>query len=272
MKNDILIFGKGYFGRRLQQDLGGVFAEEKVFSLQHALDQIDQHKPKLVINSVGYIGRNVDDCETDKDKTLTANTFAPILLGEACFRKGVRLVHISTGCIYDYDYTKNIPVKENYDPDFYGLFYTRSKIYAEEALKFLSKKMPVLILRPRVPLDKSPNPKNLLTKLIQSRKVIDLPNSVTYVPDFVIALKHLLKIDASGIFHMVNKNPLYYPDLMDAYKKYVPEFEYKVINFKSLNIVRTNIVLSCGKLESTGFPVRDIKGVLEECVKAYVKS
>ncbi len=272
MDDKILIFGKGYFGSKIQQELGGVFAEEKVFSLDDATKQIDRHKPQIVINAIGYIGRNVDDCEINKERALSANTLAPILLGEACFRTGVRFVHISTGCIYHYDYSKNIPIAEDQEPDFYDLFYSRTKVYAEKALLFLAKKMPILILRPRVPLDTVPNSKNILTKLISSKKVIDLPNSSTYMPDFIGALKHLLERNAQGVYHTVNKGPLYYPALVDEYKKHVAGFEYEVVNFKKLNIVRTNVVLSTSKLESSGFKLRSINEVLEECVKEYIKS
>jgi len=69
---------------------------------------------------------------------------------------------------------------------------------------------------------------------------------------------------------VVNKGGLRYPDFLDVYKRYMPDFKYKVIAEKELNLVRTNLVLSVKKLEKTGFKVRRIKEVLEECVKEYV--
>jgi 3,5-epimerase/4-reductase len=135
----------------------------------------------------------------------------------------------------------------------------------------MAKKYNILTVRIRIPLDNRPHPKNILTKLIKYGKVIDIPNSVTYVPDFLKALKHLIKIDAYGIFNVLNKFGLRYPDLMDIYKKYVPDFEYTTIDHRKLGLVRTNLVMSVKKLEKTGFAVRPIKDVLEECVKEYVK-
>jgi hypothetical protein len=110
-----------------------------------------------------------------------------------------------------------------------------------------------------------------LTKLIGYKKVINAPNSVTYIPDFIAALKHLMKIDARGVYNIVNKDPLFYPDLMDVYKRHVPDFDYEVIDYKSMQAVRTNLVLSVDKLERCGFSVRDILEVLEECVSLYLK-
>jgi len=271
MKNEILIFGKGYFGSRIKEGLGIEVSKKKISSLVDAEEEVKKYRPKVIINCIGFIGRNVDDCEINKEKALFANAFLPVILGEVCLRNKIRLIHISTGCIYHYDYAKDSPIDEEKEPDFFELYYSRTKIYAEQVLKFLSKKCHILILRPRVPLDNRPNTKNLLTKLIATKKVITLPNSCTYIPDFIQALKHLIKIEAQGIYNVVNKNPLSYPDLMEAYKKYVPDFEYQTIDFNKLNLIRTNIVLSTKKLEDTGFKVRDIKDILEECVKEYVK-
>jgi 3,5-epimerase/4-reductase len=224
-----------------------------------------------LINCIGFTGRNVDECEKKKDATLLANTFVPIMLGEACLRQKVKLVHISSGCIYQYDYKKDHPINEEKFPDFLGLYYSRSKIYAEKALEVVLQRYPVLIVRIRIPLDNRQHPKNLLSKLVSYQKVINIPNSVTYIPDFVRALKHLLKIGAFGIYNVVNKGALRYSELMDIYKRYLPEFAYTKVDFKKLNLVRTNLLLSTQKLEKTGFKVRDIHAVLEECVRGYLR-
>ena len=98
-----------------------------------------------------------------------------------------------------------------------------------------------------------------------------MPNSVTYIPDFVEALRHLIKIDARGIYNVVNKGGLRYPKLMEVYKKYVPDFQYTVVDYRKLGLVRTNLLLSTRKLEKSGFKVRKIDDVLEECVRGYVE-
>jgi len=271
MKDRILILGEGYIGKRLQEDLNCDISDRKIYTIKDAQEEIKEYAPQILINCIGYIGRNVDDCELDKDKTLSANTFSPIILAEAALRNNLKLVHISSGCIYHFDYSKDRPITEEKIPDFFELYYSRSKIYAESALEALCNKFNILIVRPRIPLDNRPNPKNLLDKLINYKKVINLANSVTYVPDFVTALKHLININARGIYNVVNKGALSYPELLDVYKKHVPSFEYEVVDYKKLNMVRTNLVLSTKKLENAGFKVRDIHEVLEECVRDYLK-
>jgi len=87
---------------------------------------------------------SVDDCELDKDATLSSNCFVPLILAEAALRNNIKLVHISSGCIYHYDYSKRKPITEDEPPDFFDLFYSRTKIYAERALEILSKSYNIL--------------------------------------------------------------------------------------------------------------------------------
>ena len=247
-------------------------SDKHIYSYREAEKEIKRFKPDILINCIGVTGRrSVDDCELEKDKVLLANSYLPLILAEVALRNKIRLVHISSGCVFHYDYKKDRPITEEKTPDFLELFYSRSKIYSEQALRILANKYPVLILRIRIPLDNRPHPKNLLSKLIKYGKVIDLPNSVTYLPDFTRALKHLIRINAKGIYNVVNKGGLFYPDLMKVYKKYVPGFNYKIIPFSKLNLVRTNLILSTRKLEKSGFRARPIREILEECVRDYVK-
>jgi len=271
MRDDILVLGKGFIGSRLVEELGCVCCNDRINSYEDADNIIKKFKPGVVINCIGHSGSNVDECEKDINKTLSANTFIPIILAEAALRNNVRFVHIGSGCIYHYDYAKDKPVDELKEPDFFELFYSRTKIYSDKAIASLSNKYPMLIARIRVPLDNRPHPKNVLTKLINYKKIIDLPNSVTYIPDFIKALEHLIKINAKGIYNIANTSGLRYPDLMVVYKKYMPDFKYEVVDYKKINLVRTNLILSTEKLKRSGFPVRDIKEVLEECVQGYLK-
>lgn len=271
MEDKILILGNGFIANRLHDELKYRISGRKIYSYKDAEEEIRRFNPKIIINCIGYVGSNIDECEKDLDKALIANTFIPIILGEVAIRNNIRLIHISSGCIYHYDYSKDSPIDENRPPDFFELFYSRTKIYSDQALAVLSKKYPILIARIRIPLDNRPHPRNLLTKLINYKKIIDLANSITYIPDFIAALKHLIKINAKGIYNLVNKGPLRYPELMEIYKKYVPDFKYEVVNYKELNSVRTNLILSTEKLENSGFKIRHIHEVLEECVQEYIK-
>lgn len=263
--------GKGYISTRMANEWGSPNTSARIDSFQDAQRLINKYKPKVLINCIGHTGRNnVDDCEKRPDHTLLANTFVPIFLAEACIRHNIKFVHISSGCIYDYNYTTDRPITEKIDPMYFDLFYSRTKIYAERALEILSRKNNVLISRIRIPLDDRPHKKNILNKLLCFKKVIDVPNSVSYIPDTIKAIEHLININAKGIYNVVNKGGLRYPELLDVYKKFVPNFSYTTMNYKKLPTPRTNLVLSTRKLEQSGFHVRPIKKVLNECVNNYL--
>jgi len=259
-------------GKRIRKELNCRISDKYILSIKTALKEIDKYKPNIIINCIGHIGKNnVDDCEKMLDKTLSSNTFAAIILAEVAIRRNIKLIHISSGCIFHYDYKKNRPLSEKNIGNYYNLYYSRTKIYSENVLIHIPKSHNILNLRIRVPLDNRPYPKNILTKLIEYKKIIDIPNSITYIPDFITALKHLIAKDAKGTFNIVCKNPLRYKDLLNVYQKYNPKFKYKLIPLKKLNLVRTNLVLSTRALEKTGYKVRSIKEICDECVKNYVK-
>lgn len=272
MNSDILIFGGGFIGQKLQKEFNCNLTEKIINNFDDAYSQVEKYNPKIIINCIGITGKNnVDDCESEKSNTLLANTFIPIILGDIALRKNIKLVHISSGCMYHFDYDEQSPITEEDIPDFLGLFYSRSKMYADAALKMLFREANILITRIRIPLDSKPHPKNIINKLLKFEKIIDIENSITYIPDYIKMLRFLIEKDARGIYNTVNKTPLKYSKLLDVYKKYVPGYNYTLVDYKSLPLTRTNLIMSTKKLEDLGFKVRDIEDVLEECIREYVK-
>jgi dTDP-4-dehydrorhamnose reductase len=264
----VAILGNGWIGNRLAEHLDGVIIPRHVYSIAELDAAVKDLKPDVLINAVASNGGdNVDCCEIDKDGTLFANTLIPIMAAEVAIRNKVKLVHISSGCVYD---GCLMPLTEEDPPNFFDLFYSRTKIYSEGALVPMADKYGFLILRPRIPLDNRPHPRNILTKLIQYGKVIDEPNSVTYLPDFLNAVQALLRDDAHGVFNVVNDGTLRYPDLMEIYKEYVPEYEYTITTLQDLGIVRTNVILDTSKLNQYCI-YRNINSVLKDCVRDYVE-
>ena len=218
MNKKILILGKGFIGEGLQKELNCKIDGSMINCFSDAEKLVKKYNPKIIINCIGITGKhNVDDCELEKDAALLANSFVPIILAEVCLRNNIKLVHISSGCIFNYNYKKNKPINENSQDYFFRLFYSRSKIYAERPLEALAREYNVLITRIRMPLLNAKHPKNILDKLIKYGKVIDIANSVTYIPDFIRAIKHLIKIDARGVYNVVNKGGLRFPKLMSLF-------------------------------------------------------
>lgn len=153
MKN-ILVFGEGFLGSRIAEELGCNITNKKINSFEDVQEEIERYKPEIIINCIGHTGKkNVDDCEEDKNKTLMANTFLPIILAEIALRNNLKLIHVSSGCIYNFDYNNQDSIDEEMPPDYFNLFYSRSKIYSELALERLSTEFNILIIRIRILLD-----------------------------------------------------------------------------------------------------------------------
>lgn len=274
-KPKVLIIGNGYIGNRIGGELNYKILVGKIKKFSDVEKFSVNIKPDVVINCAGFVGKNnTDGCEDDIDNTIQANTFVPFLLAEGMVRFNYRLIHISTGCMFGRNPAMGA-VTEMEGPDYTDLFYSRSKVYAERGLLYLTEKFPLLMLRIRIPLDYIPHSKNLLTKLINYRKVIDIQNSVTYLPDFITMLKWMVerRPHATGVYNATNFGGLYYPLLMDAYKKYHPEYEYEIYDRKEFakDKNRTNLVMSVQKLSALGWQMRSIEAVIPECVREYVK-
>ena len=176
----ILILGQGFIGERLKKEFNCQIDGSMINCFSDAEKLIKKYNPKIIINCIGITGKsNVDDCELDIDGVLLGNSFVPVILAEVALRKNIKLVHISSGCIFNYDYKKNKPIDEKSEDYFFKLFYSRSKIYAERPLEALARSYNILIARIRIPLLNAKHPKNVLDKLLKYKKVIDISNSVT---------------------------------------------------------------------------------------------
>ena len=264
----IIILGNGYIANRIKDyGIDATIVDRQIMFVDNVVDILKEHKPDVVINAIGYVGDlNTMDCEQYPNRTLLSNTCVPILIFEACLKQHVKMVHISSACLFDYNYDNQFPIAEQAMPDWYKLLYARSKIYSDQALYPFAFSKKLLMIRLRIPLDKKRHNRNLLDKLIRYKKVIDLPNSVTYMPDFVAALKHLIAEDATGVYNVMSKGSLFYPDLMNEYKKYDPDFEFEVIDGNELR--RTNILLDISKLTRL-YEMPNINDRIKECVEGW---
>jgi dTDP-4-dehydrorhamnose reductase len=198
----------------------------------------------VVINCVGYTGRpNIDACEDDPAATWTANYDVPCQLA----RSSRRLIHISSGCIFD----GAGPFTETDEPNCVSSVYTQSKRAAENALRHLPR---VSLLRIRMPLAPEPHERNLITKVRAYSRVIDAQNSVTWLPDLADVVKMFVsRADLGGIWNVVNRGTVSPWELSPAAER-----------LTSLGgvtrVPRSNCRLSVAKLEAArGAPMPDIR-------------
>ncbi len=90
---------------------------------------LDALKPDVVISCAAYTA--VDAAEDERDRAFAINGTAPGLLGEACARRDIRVVHISTDYVFDGRGAR--PYRPT-DPTGPTGVYGASKLAGEEAL------------------------------------------------------------------------------------------------------------------------------------------
>lgn len=268
--NEILIFGNSWLGIRLQEYLNCNIILTDITNYENIQSHIDTYKPKVIINCIDRNFNKSDDYTKDISKNILNLTYIPLLLAEAAVRNSLKFVNISCGSVFNYDHKKDKPITEEQFPDDTSTLYSRTRIYTEVAINALGNSANILQLRVHMPLDFIPHPKNLLSKLLTYSSVIDVPNSVTYVPDFLEAAKQLLKEDAEGIYNIVTYGELRFKELLEEYRKFNPNHAYAIMDVSELKKEVSNVVLSSDKIEEFGIKVRDIHEILPECVQQYV--
>ncbi len=250
----VLIAGsRGWIGSQLLTQFKGAVGPS--FDIADAMEVrrvLDEHKPSIVINAAGKTGRpNVDWCEDHQVETLRANVTGPLVLLEECLKRNIYFVHVGSGCIYQS--THDEVWTEVDTPNFTGSFYSFTKAMSDQLLA----RFPVLQLRLRMPFDASTHPRSLLTKLRNYTKVLDVPNSVTYLPDFLTAIQELVTQRITGTFNMVAPGGISPYKIMKMYQEIVdPTHTFQRLDLSNLPSVvkaqRSNCVLSCTKLQKEG--------------------
>ncbi|MBI3305163.1 sugar nucleotide-binding protein [Candidatus Parcubacteria bacterium] len=247
--------------------------------------ELDRAKPEVLINTAGKTGgptvspsgqpgRNIDWCEDHKVETLTSNVVGPVELVKACKARNIKLVHLSSGCIFQGRGHLASGFRED-DAVAPPSFYSWTKYWADQ---YLMQAWPegTLILRLRMPTDAEPGPRNLITKLAGYPKIIDVENSLTVIPDLLAATKQLIAQGAVGIYHVTNPGSVTHREIMGLYQKLVdPGHTFEFISeaeLYSLGLAstgRSNCILNVDKLLRAGVQMPPIKERIREVMAEY---
>jgi len=273
----ILIFGaQGYLGQKFDNYFYSqgieTFAVKHIITNKQEIDcYISQYKPDFVLNCCGKTGSpNVDWCETHKEETFFSNVILPAMMAKSCSDYSTKMVHIGSGCIYEGD-NEGKGFSEDDKPNFDGSFYSWTKAVSERYLSSFS----ILQIRIRMPIDDIPNPRNLLTKLLNYSKIIDINNSITYIPFLMRTTQKLIMYGHTGIFNVVNEGPVLHSEILSAYSRISGvKSNFEIISLPELERMvkarRSNCVLSTNKLKSAGIEVPTSSSAIELCAANYI--
>lgn len=270
-----LIFGNGYIGNHFKEYIGtdALISKADISVYDQVRVELEKEKPDCVINCAGKTGKpNVDWCEDHTLETVTSNVAGPLTLLRACADAGIYWAHIGSGCVYNGD-NGGKGFSEEDEPNFFGSFYSRTKMWSEKILK----EFPVLQLRLRMPIDATLNPRNLIKKITTYKKVISIPNSVSVLEDFLRASMVLIEKQATGIYNMTNPGAIEHREILDMYREIVdPAFTYEIFSLDEMNKLikagRSNCVLSSEKRERRGARMRPIREALRSTLEEYSRN
>ena len=265
----ILIFGgNGFMG----QNIAALYPGSRPVGVDIAdatavTRTLDEVRPSVVINCAGKTGRpNIDWCEDHKVETLRSNVTGALVVLEECMKRGIYLVHFSSGCIYEGDkggegFTEEDP------PNYLGSYYSRTKAWIDQILR----DFPVLTLRMRMPFDGSLSDRNLIMKLRKYSRVLTEPNSITHLPDFFQAMTALIARRATGIYNIVNEGMISPFEIITRYRERVsPTHAFEPLLLDQLGEVaktgRSNCRLSTAKLRSQGLQLPPVHASIDQAL------
>ena len=227
----------------------------------------------------GKVINNIDYCETNLISNLNDNLVAPILLAELCKQAGKHLLYLGTGCIFSWDTSTNQDrlVTETDVPDFFGSAYSIVKGKTDSLMKCFDN---VCNVRIRMPIANYDCTRNFISKIIRYEKIHNMPNSMTYLPDFLPIIVMLSKTGYTGTINATNPGFIDHNTILTEYKKQVdPSHVFTVISDPvtlGLKSQRSNNILNTDKIQAFAakhnFELKTIQDSILDCFKTFNRS
>jgi len=268
-----LILGDGKVSRVIRKS-GDIIASHRDFDIKdqrQVLDVVSRSNADVVINAVAKT--NLEWCQDNRNECYEVNTQGAMNVLNACAENGKKLVHISSGCLFD----GNERITTESSPASPAVWYTWTKLWADQIIENYGYEN-YLILRPRQLVSSRAHPTNLLTKFSSMKKIdaIDDDNSITCIEDFGRMIDHLVDVDAKGIYNCANTgvvSPYWIAKVLQgtlAKHLEVNRIDYSSF-LKTLKNKRVNTILATDKLESTGYVNRSAKDAIMWCINNYAE-
>ena len=217
------------------------------------------HIASFIGRTHGPGSNTVDYLEGGPDKlciNMRDNVYGPLLLAEICRKFYIHFTYIGSGCLFRYSDEHPVgsnPFTEEDIPNYFGSSYSVAKGYTDRLMHHYTN---VLNVRMRLPVSCDASHRNLITKITSYKKILNIPNSVTVLPELLPVLLKLMKKRHTGTINLVNHGCIEHTQILEAYKQAVdPSIEYEVIDesdqsefAQKLRASRSNCYLSTDRL------------------------
>lgn len=288
-KNKWLLYGgNGWIGTQvlklLQEDAKNNVHVSNIRINSSNISEIE-NEMKEYNNIMCFVGRtHGKDCNTidylegegKLVENINDNLYSPMILAILAYKHNKHLTYIGTGCIFSYN--ENTP-EDGYNeeslPDFFGSSYSIVKGFTDTLMHMYEDT--VLNVRIRMPIVDHDCSRNFITKIASYDKVVNIPNSMTVLPELLPMMIDLATKKFTGTINLTNPGALSHNEVLEMYKKYVdPEFKWENFSIieqnKVLKSKRSNNTLNNAKLQSMYPQVKTIKQSLEDLFKNYNKT
>ena len=159
-----------------------------------------------------------------------------LTLADVCHTADVHLTTYATGCIFHYD--KDFPegsgkgFKEGDKPNFTGSYYSYTKALVESLLREYPR---CLVLRVRMPIvGDLLYPRNFVTKILKYDRIVNIPNSMTVLPELLPLSVDMAERGLTGIMNFTN------PGAISHNSGSSPLFDSRHFHAGSMNPVRAS--------------------------------
>lgn len=243
-----LVWGwKGWIGGQVMdsiKSLGheGIGALSRADRENDVAEEIEKVKPDRVICLIGRT-RGDDILTIDyleqKGKlreNIQDNLWGPLVIANACSVRHIHVTYMGTGCIFHYDDDQHQPPSkdtmpcgftEKDDPNFFGSSYSTVKGFTDRIMRTVFAKN-VLNVRIRMPITADDCPYNFITKIVNYQKVVNIPNSMTVLPQLLPVMVDMSAKGIPGTINLTNPGAISHNEVLEFYRKHVdPSFTWE---------------------------------------------
>lgn len=259
----LLFGGKGWIGQQaaalLQNDGHAVIiAESRADDDDASRSELLKHRPDRVFSFVGRThggGCPTIDYLEHPDRlhqNLLDNLYAPVQLAMQCAALDIHFSYLGTGCIFSYNIdTPDAGYSEASRPDFFGSNYSIVKGITDRLMHHSS----ALNIRIRMPIVGYDHPRNFITKIASYSKVVNIPNSMTVLPELLPVAIDMAKRKLTGTMNLTNHGAITHNEILSLYRTHVdPSFVWYNFSESEQNEIlkskRSNNLLDTERLRS----------------------